>query len=88
MDADIPGNILGRMDEKMKKVFGAIDIGTNSTRLFIGKVQGSEILPLKFCLQTTRIGQGVSASGYLLPEAIQRTIRVLQEYRGNWSEWV
>ncbi|SDC66896.1 MULTISPECIES: Ppx/GppA phosphatase family protein [unclassified Candidatus Frackibacter] len=60
----------------------AIDIGTNSTRLLIGELLlRGEMQPLATELRTTRLGKGVDSSQCLQPEAIERTIKALSEYR-------
>ena len=56
---------------------GAIDIGTNSTNLLIADGSG----PLRRRLEVTRLGKGVDASRRLDPEAIERTVAMLAEYR-------
>jgi len=63
----------------MDKV-GAIDIGTNSTRLLVAMVGGGRVETLRRLMQITRLGQGIG-NGCLLPEAVDRTVRVLREYR-------
>ncbi|ADL11658.1 Ppx/GppA phosphatase family protein [Acetohalobium arabaticum] len=64
----------------MPKV-AAIDIGTNSTRLLIAKIEKDQsINPLATELKTTRLGAGVDKSGYLQNEAIIRTVEALKEY--------
>jgi exopolyphosphatase/guanosine-5'-triphosphate,3'-diphosphate pyrophosphatase len=60
----------------------AIDIGTNSTRLLIADVAGDgAVRPIERLNRITRLGQGVDATRMLQPEAIERTVAVLQEYR-------
>ena len=56
---------------------GAIDIGTNSVRLLVTDAAGHE---LERSMRMTRLGQGVDISGELAPEAIARTVAVLDEY--------
>jgi exopolyphosphatase/guanosine-5'-triphosphate,3'-diphosphate pyrophosphatase len=56
----------------------AIDCGTNSTRLLVAGDDGRTIERL---MRITRLGQGVDATGRLAPEAIERTVAVLREYR-------
>ena len=56
----------------------AIDCGTNSVRLLITADGRNQIVRL---MRITRLGQGVDATGRLAPEAIQRTLAVLREYR-------
>src|SRR5437763_16437857 len=57
----------------------AIDCGTNSTRLLV--TEAVDRPPLSRLMRITRLGQGVDATGRLAPEAIERTVAVLQEYR-------
>ncbi len=56
----------------------AIDCGTNSTRLLVADATGR---PLERMMRITRLGQGVDATGRLAPEAIDRCVTVLAEYR-------
>ncbi|MDQ6839867.1 MAG: Ppx/GppA family phosphatase [Actinomycetota bacterium] len=56
----------------------AVDCGTNSTRLLVVDAQG-ETLTRR--MEITRLGQGVAATGRLVPEAVKRTIDVLLGYR-------
>ncbi len=56
----------------------AIDCGTNSTRLLIVGPDG-ETLDRR--MRITRLGQGVDQTQRLAPEAIERTMAVLREYR-------
>jgi exopolyphosphatase/guanosine-5'-triphosphate,3'-diphosphate pyrophosphatase len=61
----------------------AVDIGTNSTRLLVADVDGADA-PLRTLdrrMTITRLGQGVDATHRLAPEAIERTVTVLREYR-------
>jgi len=58
-------------------IHAAIDCGTNSTRLLISDgTHASERL-----MRITRLGKGVDRTGRLEPEAIERTLAVLREYR-------
>ncbi len=56
----------------------AIDCGTNSTRLLVADWRGR---PLDRQMRITRLGQGVDATGALSPEAIDRCVAVLNEFR-------
>lgn len=62
----------------MSARYAAIDCGTNSTRLLIADAGGRT---LDRRMTITRLGQGVDATGRLAPEAIERTVAVLREYR-------
>ena len=56
----------------------AIDCGTNSTRLLVADATGH---PVERLMRITRLGQGVDATGRLAPEAIDRCVAVLAEFR-------
>ncbi len=56
----------------------AIDIGTNSVRLLVSQDGRTTLERL---MRITRLGKGVDATGRLDPEAIERTVTVLREYR-------
>jgi exopolyphosphatase/guanosine-5'-triphosphate,3'-diphosphate pyrophosphatase len=68
----------------------AVDIGTNSVRLLVADVDGvgsgASLVPLERRMRITRLGQGVDAARALAPEAIERTLAVLREYRGVIEE--
>jgi exopolyphosphatase / guanosine-5'-triphosphate,3'-diphosphate pyrophosphatase len=59
----------------------SVDLGTNSTRVLVGRrtAAGLEILDRRNTI--TRLGQGVGASGRLAPEAVERTLDCLRGYR-------
>ena len=61
----------------MGELVGAIDCGTNSTRVLVGDgVRTAERL-----MRITRLGEGVDSNRALAPAAIERTVSVLREYR-------
>ena len=62
---------------------GAIDVGTNSTRLLVADADGREapLTTLERRMTITRLGQGVNATRRLHPDAVERTLAVLREYR-------
>jgi len=68
---DRPGAATGRL--------AAIDCGTNSTRLLVVDGTGATLERL---MRITRLGQGVDATGRLAPDAVERTVAALSEYRG------
>lgn len=59
-------------------MLAGIDCGTNSTRLLVADGSGKTVERL---MRITRLGQGVDATGQLAPEAVARTVAVLEEYR-------
>ena len=70
----------------MTRRFAGVDIGTNSVRLLVADVDGTDpsdahvdILDRRMTI--TRLGQGVNATRRLAPDAIERTVGVLREYR-------
>ena len=59
-----------------------VDIGTNSTRLFLADVEDGRVVDvLERRTQVTRLGAGVDADGRLSDEAMGRVYAVLDEYR-------
>ncbi len=66
------------------RVVGAIDCGTNSTRLLISDEHGSQLVRE---LRLTRLGEGVDATSALAPAAIERTVAVLQAYREQMDDF-
>ncbi len=65
-----------------------VDIGTNSTRLLIADVDRSDgsVVELVRRSQVTRLGHGVDATGTLEDASVERTWRVLGEYRAAIDE--
>lgn len=65
----------------------AIDIGTNSVRLLVAQVDASgELIPLYKHVTTTRIGEGVSATGQLQEQAMDRTIDAVEAFKEKAGE--
>jgi exopolyphosphatase/guanosine-5'-triphosphate,3'-diphosphate pyrophosphatase len=65
---------------------GAVDVGTNSVRLLVAEMDGTgrpaaPLYTVDRRMHITRLGQGVGQSGRLHPEAVERTLAVLREYR-------
>lgn len=61
---------------------GVIDIGTNSVLLLLAERRpDGSLRVLRDESRVTRLGQGAAASGELHPDAIERTLAVLAEYR-------
>ncbi|MDO9171919.1 MAG: Ppx/GppA family phosphatase [bacterium] len=61
--------------------YAVIDIGTNSVKLFAGRVVHGRVTPLTDELAVTRLGQGLSLSGELTEEAMTRTARQVAAFR-------
>jgi exopolyphosphatase/guanosine-5'-triphosphate,3'-diphosphate pyrophosphatase len=59
-----------------------VDVGTNSTRLYIADVvDGRVTAEIDRRTTITRLGQGVDRTGELAPEAMQRVEAAVREYR-------
>lgn len=67
-------------------VLAAIDCGTNSTRLLVTRGAGADKEALARINTITRLGRGVDATGRLEPEAIERTLAALRDYRAVIDE--
>jgi len=63
--------------------YGAIDIGTNSTRFLIAAKEGELLKPLGMEIEVTRLGQGLAKERVLQREAMERTIAALQAYKSQ-----
>lgn len=59
----------------------AIDLGSNSTRLYICSANGNQIKPLLRETVITRLGEQVAKTKKLNNEAMNRALRVLQTYK-------
>ena len=67
--------------EKPGRRVAAIDLGTNSIRLLVARygADGS-LTDLARDMVITRIGQGVDRTGRIAPDALERTLHVMQGY--------
>jgi exopolyphosphatase / guanosine-5'-triphosphate,3'-diphosphate pyrophosphatase len=60
---------------------GAVDLGTNSTRLLVAEVENGRISDVERNTTITRLGEGVDERRRLLPVPIARVRNVLTDYR-------
>ena len=65
---------------------GAVDLGTNSTRLLVADVEDGAVQELGRGLRITRLGEDVDTRRKLLPVAIARVRNVLSDYRRRLEE--
>jgi len=69
------------------RAIAALDLGTNSTRVLVGRPDGhGGIEPLLRRNTITRLGQGVDAAGALADEAVERVVACLRDYRTALDE--
>ncbi|MBV8879777.1 MAG: hypothetical protein JO332_07435 [Planctomycetaceae bacterium] len=64
----------------------AIDIGTNSIKLLIGRVAGRRVTPILHRTIVTRLGEGLQKTGAIAPEAADRTLAGLAELQALAKE--
>jgi exopolyphosphatase/guanosine-5'-triphosphate,3'-diphosphate pyrophosphatase len=57
-----------------------VDLGTNTCRLFLARVEGGRVLQDARVTTIVRLGQGVDEYGRLHPDAVARTHACLSEY--------
>ena len=60
--------------------FAAVDIGSNSVRLKIARLLGGRIRSLHEDREVTRLGEGVFRTGFLTPESMAETVKVLRRF--------
>jgi exopolyphosphatase / guanosine-5'-triphosphate,3'-diphosphate pyrophosphatase len=60
--------------------FAAIDIGSNSVRLKISRLQSGRLQEVHEDREVTRLGEGVFGGGLLSPESMSQTVRVLRRF--------
>ena len=58
----------------------AIDCGTNSIRLLIADIEGSSFREVVRDMEIVRLGQGVDQTGQFHPDAIARTLSVVDKF--------
>jgi exopolyphosphatase / guanosine-5'-triphosphate,3'-diphosphate pyrophosphatase len=66
--------------------FAAIDIGSNSVRLKIARLQAGRLKEVHEDREVTRLGEGVFSGGLLSPEAMSETVRVLRRFHRATQE--
>ena len=66
-------------DEDRSGRVAAVDMGTNSIRLLVAAADG-DMVEIARDMVITRLGQGVDRTGRLAPEALRRTMDVLERY--------
>lgn len=65
---------------------GVIDIGTNSTRMLVGDVQGSRVDEVERRTTVTALGRGVDHTNSLCSDAIDDVCSVIADYQARYQE--
>src|SRR5262244_1073150 len=60
--------------------FAAVDIGSNSVRLKISRLVAHRLVEIHEDREVTRLGESVFRNGFLSPEAIASTVKVLRRF--------
>ena len=68
--------------------FAAVDIGSNSVRLKIARLQAGRLRALHEDREVTRLGEGVFSSGFLTPESMAETVKVLRRFHRTTQQIV
>lgn len=68
--------------------FAAVDIGSNSVRLKIARLQGGRLRGLHEDREVTRLGEGVFSSGFLTPDSMAETVKVLRRFHRTTQQIV
>ena len=61
-------------------VRAAIDVGTNSVKLLVGRVNGAEVIPISEESKQTRLGAGFYQTRQLQPEPIEATAQAVRAF--------
>src|SRR5690349_16914350 len=59
---------------------GAVDLGSNSFHLAIGRVEGEQIYPLDSLKEAVRLGGGVTREKQLTPEVQEKALEALKRF--------
>jgi exopolyphosphatase / guanosine-5'-triphosphate,3'-diphosphate pyrophosphatase len=68
--------------------FAAVDIGSNSVRLKIARLTRGHLREIHEDREVTRLGEGVFRSGFLTPESMAETVKVLRRFHRATQQFV
>jgi exopolyphosphatase / guanosine-5'-triphosphate,3'-diphosphate pyrophosphatase len=68
--------------------FAAVDIGSNSVRLKVARLTRGRLRAIHEDREVTRLGEGVFRSGFLTPESIADTVKVLRRFHRSTQQVV
>jgi exopolyphosphatase/guanosine-5'-triphosphate,3'-diphosphate pyrophosphatase len=63
-----------------------VDIGTNSTRLLIGDVDGTNVTEVERRTTVTNMGRGVDHTGLICSDAVDDVCTVIADYKARYEE--
>src|SRR5436190_20781404 len=72
-------------ERKSDRLLAVVDLGSNSFRLEIGRVEGAQIYQLDTWRETLRFGAGVDQKGRLTPSAMKSALACLARFRERLS---
>ncbi len=61
-------------------MLAAVDVGTNTVRLLLGRVSNDKLEPVRYERAITRLGGGFQENKGLAPESMERTLLALREF--------
>ena len=68
--------------------FAAVDIGSNSCRLKIARLHNGRLQQIHEDREVTRLGEGAFRSGFLTPESMAETVKVLRRFHRATQQMV
>ncbi len=68
--------------------FAAVDIGSNSVRLKIARLQNGRLRAVHEDREVTRLGEGAFRSGFLTPDSMAETVKVLRRFHRSTQQIV
>ena len=72
-------------ERKSDPLLAVVDLGSNSFRLEIGRVEGDQIYQLDTWRETLRLGAGLDSKGRLKPSAMEAALACLARFRERLS---
>ena len=71
----------GEAQDKQPILLGAVDLGSNSFRVEIGRVEDYRITTESYWKETVRLAGGIDEHGAFTPEIQERALSALRRFR-------
>ena len=71
----------GEAQDKQPILLGAVDLGSNSFRVEIGRVEDYRITTESYWKETVRLAGGIDENGAFTPEIQERALAALRRFR-------